>query len=100
MTTVTRIVPRTNGTSTLTVERAEWSPVEEIVKERFGARLRIHLHTGPGAYHGREFVPVAHYLLELQAEPDQIDEITTAIDPMVDEIIRRNIHTNTVPVER
>ena len=78
------------------VERAEWNPVEKIVTERLGAQLCVHHHPFPGANHGREFVPTAHYLLEVTAEEDQIDSITEAIDPLIDAMINKNIHTNTV----
>ncbi len=64
--------------------------------ERLGAQLCVHHHPFPGANHGREFVPTAHYLLEVTAEEDQIDSITEAIDPLIDAMIKKNIHTNTV----
>ncbi len=96
--TVTRVIPKMNGESTLTIDRAEWNPVERIV-ERLSGRVMIHDHRSAGAFHGRHFVPVPHYLLELEADPDQIDQIIEKIDPLVNEIIVRNIHTNTVPAQ-
>lgn len=99
MDTITRVVPLTDGISRLTADRNVWNPIEEIVKERFGATLQVHLHTAPGAYHGREFVEVAHFLLELTAQSDQIPEIIDTINPMIEEVIKRNIKKSPVPAE-
>ncbi|MGA8809595.1 MAG: hypothetical protein WB973_17125 [Thermoanaerobaculia bacterium] len=97
--TRTRIIPQVSTEGTTDIPFDAFADIEAVVQNEFDANIAVHNHTAAGSFHGRPFVNVAHYLLELTAERDDIDEIISRIEPMVEDLIERHTRQLALPIE-
>jgi hypothetical protein len=97
--TATRTIPQVSGEGTTEVPYEAFDEVRSIVENESDVRIVIHNHEIPGAFHGRDYVPVPHYLLELTGEEDELDAVVSRIDPIVDDIIKRHTRQFALPIE-
>lgn len=97
--TATRTIPQVSGEGTTEVPYEAFDEVRSIVENESDVRIVIHNHETPGAFHGRDFVPVPHYLLELTGEEDELDAVISRIEPIVEDIIARHTRQFALPIE-
>lgn len=97
--TRTRTIPQVSNEGTTNIPFDAFADIQAVVQDEFDANLVIHNHSAAGSFHGRPYVNVAHYLLELTAEMDDIDEIISRIEPMVEDLIERHTRQLALPIE-
>jgi hypothetical protein len=100
MATATRVLPKLSDRGILDIPSSAFNAVR-LVAEDMGVALRVHDHQVPGAFHGEDFVPVPHLLLELSAEHAfQIARCIDVIDPQIETIVDAHMKPFAVPQEQ
>lgn len=97
---ISRPIPKLADAATLDIPCAAWAEIRQIAEEEFNANVSLHDHDAPGAYHGREFVPTAHYLIEVLIEEELVEQFKERIDPLIDELIARHLQPVALPAEK
>lgn len=97
MTTISRAIPQTTDDGTVEIPISAWADVRKVAEEEFNATITFHDHTEPGSYHGRDFVPFAHYLVEVTLDAEQVDDFVERIDPLIDAVIERHTQQFVLP---
>jgi hypothetical protein len=98
--TLSRAIKKVTENGVLEIPRSAWAEIEQIANEEFGVTVSVHDHDKPGEYHGRAFVPFAHYLLEATLEPIAIGAFIERIDPLIEELIESHTQQPAVPAGR
>lgn len=100
MATATRVLPKLSNRGILDVPSSAFNAVR-LAAEEMGVTLRVHDHHIPGAFHGEDFVPVPHLLLELSAEHAfQVARCIDVIDPQIETIVDAHMKPFAVPQEQ
>ena len=97
--TRTRTIPQVSDEGTTDIPFDAFADIQAVVQDEFDANIVLHNHSAAGSFHGRPYVNVAHYLLELTAEMDDVDEIISRIEPMVEDLIERHTRQLALPIE-
>jgi hypothetical protein len=77
-----------------------WAELRAIAIEEFGATVTVHDHATAGGYHGRPYVPFAHYLIEVTIDEDAVDSFIERVEPVIEAIIASHTQQVAVPSER
>lgn len=97
---VKRILVRETEDGSTTIPETAWRALIREMRDTFDAILEVHDHDGPGAFHGYDFVPAAHYLLRLAAgDIDQLNRAIGAVNPRIEELVKTFTRTS-VPADR
>jgi hypothetical protein len=94
---ITRAISKLTDNGVVEIPFSAWADIRQIAAEEFDANVLPHDHTGPGAYHGREFVAEAHYLIEVLIEEELADAFRERINPLVDDVIARHTQQIALP---
>jgi hypothetical protein len=94
------VIPAVTDDGQLAIPPSAWNNIQQVAEEEFSAELSVHFHDGPGAFHGRKFVPFAHYLLEATLDEDQVENFIERIDPLIEDLIERSTRQPEVPAGR
>lgn len=97
MTTISRAIPQLTDDGVVEIPLAAWADVRRVAEEEFDAVIHFHDHEAPGAYHGRDFVPFAHYLVEVTLDKDRVDDFVERVDPLIEEVIARHTKQPALP---
>ncbi len=98
---IARPLPKILPEGPLEVPSTAWDNVFAEVEAAYPeARIRVHEHALPGAYHGYPPCPVPHYLIEISAEESDLDSIIALVDPRLEELRNKFVNSNiNIPVE-
>jgi hypothetical protein len=99
-TTITRIIPKTTDDAEVNIPASAWAELRKIAAAEFDARLTAHDHDMPGTFHGRPFVPFAHYLIEVTLDEDEAANFIERAEPIIDAIIDSHTQQVAVPAGR
>jgi hypothetical protein len=96
---LSRVIPQVSERGRVSIPAEEWDRIGQLLRDEFdgNANFVVHDHIRPGAYHGGDYISVPHYLLQLEADEEELTSILAVIDPVIDEIIDTHTETN-VPV--
>ena len=98
-TTLSRAIPQlTEDGDLVLIPRAAWEDVILIAEEEFNAEISIHDHARPGAFHDLPFVPVPHYLIEVNMDEDRTDEFIERVNPLIEQLVERYTQQPSLPV--
>lgn len=97
--TRSRMIPKVSHRGTIDIPLEAFLEFRDSVEAEFDANIVVHDHSTPGAYHGGPFITVPHFVLDLIAEPDDIDDIIEKINPRVDRLIERHTRQVALPTE-
>jgi hypothetical protein len=100
MTTISRAIPQLTDDGTVKIPISAMADVRRIAEEEFNAVINFHDHQAPGSYHGREFVPVAHYLVEVMIDEEHVDAFIERVDPLIEDVIARHTEQPALPAGR
>ena len=95
--TISRAIPKVSENGVLELPRSAWAEIEQVADEEFGLAVSVHDHKTPGAFHGRPFVPFAHYLFEVTLEEEVIESFIERIDPLIEALIESHTQQPAVP---
>jgi hypothetical protein len=95
--TISRPIRKITDEGVVEIPVSAWAEVKRVAEEEFNAIVSIHDHDAPGAYHGRPFVPFAHYLVEINIDGDLIDDFIDRVDPLIEDVIARHTQQSAVP---
>jgi hypothetical protein len=94
-----RIIPQVSDEGTTRIPFEAFADIHAIVQDEFNTNLVLHNHEVAGAWHGRPFVDVAHYVVELTGESDEVDEVISRINPLIEDLIERHTRQPALPIE-
>lgn len=94
---ISRAIPKLTDDGVVEIPISAWADIRDVADEEFNANVSLHDHDAPGAYHGREFVPVAHYLFEVFIEEELVDQFVERIDPLIEDLIARHTQQVALP---
>jgi hypothetical protein len=95
--TISRPIPQLTDDGVVEIPISAWADVRQVAEEEFDAEINLHDHSEPGAYHGRDFVPVAHYLVEATLDAELVDDFIERIDPLIEDVIARHTKQPALP---
>lgn len=95
--TTSRPILKITDEGVVEIPISAWAEVKRVAEEEFDAIVSIHDHDAPGAYHGRPFLPFAHYLFEANIDGDLIEAFINRVDPLIEDVIARHTQQPTVP---
>ena len=98
--TITRTIRKMTDDGQLTIPPNAWAELRNIAAEEFGATVTLHDHDTPGVFHGRPYVPFAHYLVEVTIDEDAVESFIDRVEPVIDAIIDSHTQKVAVPAER
>ena len=99
-TTITRVIAKITDNGELDIPANAWAELRTIAAEEFGATVKLHDHDLAGAFHGRPYVPFAHYLVEVTIDEDEVDNFVQRVEPVIDAIIDSHTQQVAIPAER
>lgn len=94
---ISRAIPQLTDDGVVEIPISAWTDVRKVAEEEFDAEINLHDHQAPGAYHGRDFVPVAHYLVEVTLDEELVDAFVERIDPLIEDVIARHTKQPALP---
>jgi hypothetical protein len=94
---ISRAIPKLTDDGVVEIPISAWAEIRKVASEEFDANVSLHDHTAPGAYHGREFVAVAHYLIEVLIEQELVEAFAERINPLVEDVIARHTQHIALP---
>lgn len=97
MTIISRPIPKLTDDGVVEIPISAWADIRQVAEAEFNANVSLHDHDAPGAYHGREFVAVAHYLIEILIDEELVDAFVERIDPLIDDLIARHTQQVALP---
>ena len=99
--TISRAILKLSDDGVVDIPSSAWAEIKQIGDEEFNAQISVHDHDAPGAFHGRPFVPFAHYLFEATLEEDvDIGDFIERIDPLIEALIESHTQQPVVPMAR
>ena len=94
---ISRPIPKLTDDGVVEIPISAWADIRDVANEEFNANVSLHDHDAPGAYHGREPVPVAHYLFEVFIEEELVDPFIERMDPLIEDLIARHTQQIALP---
>ena len=88
-TIISRPIPKLSDDGVVEIPISAWADIRQVAEEEFDANITLHDHDTPGAYHGREYVAAAHYLVEVLINEELVETFVDRINPLIDELIAR-----------
>jgi len=96
-TIISRPIPKLTDDGVVEIPLSAWADIRQVAEEEFDANITLHDHDAPGAYHGREYVPAAHYLIEVLLDEELVDKFVDWIEPLIDDLIARHTQPVALP---
>lgn len=94
---ISRPIPKLTDDGVVEIPFSAWADIRQIAEEEFNANVTLHDHDEPGAYHGREYVATAHYLIEVLIDEELVEKFVDQIDPLIDDLIARHTQPVALP---
>jgi hypothetical protein len=95
--TFARPIPKNTEDGVVEIPASAWAEVKRVAEEELGATISVHDHDAPGAFHGRPFLPFAHYLFEVTLEEELFDDFMELVHPLIEDVIARHTQQLAVP---
>jgi hypothetical protein len=86
---ISRPIPKLTDDGVVEIPFSAWADIRQVAEEEFDANVTLHDHDAPGAYHAREYVPAAHYLIEVLIDEELMEQFVDRIDPIINDLIAR-----------
>ena len=98
--TISRAILKISDDGVVEIPSSAWAEIKQIGEDEFDAQIVVHDHDAPGAFHGRPFVPFAHYLFEATLEEGVLEDFIERIDPLIEALIESHTQQPVVPMAR